>query len=518
MAENTDWAKTYSDSLEHFLERVKDEVSRAVPSLLAEISNWQEIDDYICNLNTFYYQSFDSHFMPVYRQQIQQLVEDAYNLSRTETMVKKDVMAIIRRYAGLYNKVKTISGLLFNSRREIEVHALTQDRNERITVLHLHNRLEQLLNSLEGLQKLVAPILQLKNNQNYMNAINSSVFCREAARVWSSIPPHDLQAVKDADKCYQVFSLMITMAQDLSQSESIENSVKILEDMRDITSKLAGIRTSELRSWFNDNLKLFLAWNTELIGTFLQQKEMVRAAAAASELQQWLAPLTIVLKQQQTFLSEGQSINPCFDNTAPEITADLAQKLADSQQSLKILLEKLNVHAAGLDSILEQAAEMLDNDFDYYYGLSRRWADLTTGIYLNRICLDLFLIKALVESTRDQHNTFEHLFQHYRELLEWTDKYIQLLGNISSDLERILAPRNLTRIWKGMDIRIEHLILKEGGSFPSDYAYLLDQHQVETRISDCDLIVLHEEGDMFIIRVDDLTEEEMPYLVVGMKG
>ena len=91
----------YQVELEQFLQRLRAEID-ILPSLPTGNNDGLEIDEYICQLNTFYYQSFDHHFMPVYLQQVQQSVNEALKLSRTQTMVKKDIMAIIKRYAGLF--------------------------------------------------------------------------------------------------------------------------------------------------------------------------------------------------------------------------------------------------------------------------------------------------------------------------------------------------------------------------------------------------------------------------------
>jgi hypothetical protein len=57
-----------------------------------------------------------------------------------------------------------------------------------------------------------------------------------------------------------------------------------------------------------------------------------------------------------------------------------------------------------------------------------------------------------------------------------------------------------------------------GNQFPEEFVNLLDRYQVETRIAEQDRTILHAEGDLFIIKVDELSEEEIPYLIVGMKG
>lgn len=519
MPEAQDLVGKFNVDLKLLLQQLKNEVNLIVADLSVNNNNLPEIDAYICQLNTFYYQSFEHHFMPIYMQQIQELVADTLHLSRTQTMVKKDVMAIIRRYAVLYNQVKTVSALLSKAREEIEAPRLNLERNQRVLTLQERDKLEQLLNRLQLVHKLVVQALGLRAKEAYADAITSSSLSREAARVWSKLDSANLQVVNDANHVYQALNLMVILTDDLSQSSSLEDAVAILNDIREWFNKIENIHTSPLRSWFDDGLKPSLLWNMELMDMYLHQQQLNLAVTTGRGLQQWLSPLTIVLQQQQMLLTDGSLLAPALpcQEVTPAWLANLEQRLIRSEQNTETLLTQLASPAAeDRDSIFDHIE--LQNDYDYYYDLIHDCPDLSIGSFLNQICLNLCLIISEMETARDQQNACQHISGYYRGIIEWIDRYSHLLSNISSDLERLLAPRNLTRIWKGMDIRIEHLALKKGGTFPADYAHLLDQHQVETRISDRDFSILHEEGDLFIIRVDDLVEEEMPYIIISMKG
>ncbi|MDD3272177.1 MAG: hypothetical protein PHR04_08800, partial [Syntrophomonadaceae bacterium] len=119
---------------------------------------------------------------------------------------------------------------------------------------------------------------------------------------------------------------------------------------------------------------------------------------------------------------------------------------------------------------------------------------------------------------QEHHN---EVLKHLLTIVNMLDNYLNLLANIRADLERILAPRNISRAWKEVNVKVDRVPLQKGQVFPLDYLYLLDKHLVETRLCQDgqeDNLILHEEGDLFIIRVDELLEEEMPYLVIAQKG
>jgi len=96
--------------------------------------------------------------------------------------------------------------------------------------------------------------------------------------------------------------------------------------------------------------------------------------------------------------------------------------------------------------------------------------------------------------------------------------YIDLLVNIKVDLERLLAPRNISRFWKNHGVRTERIYLEKGQPFPAEYVSLLEEHKVDIHPGDYEQpVILHEEGDLFIIRVDNYVEVEMPPLTIGWR-
>ncbi len=246
---------------------------------------------------------------------------------------------------------------------------------------------------------------------------------------------------------------------------------------------------------------------------YLQQGQVAEAAVAARSLQKWLEPLVTVLKQQQSLLAKGVRPAPFYSGKDFSIArlAKLEQKLTESEQNIAQRIADLaSPTSYAWDNIYDDLSELLPNEYEYYQALNHN--------ALTQVCLNIFLIITGLDSDRLQQNAVSQLSGYYQEILDWNATYYNLLKNISSDLERLLAPRNLTRIWKGMDIRVEQMELKVGNQFPEEFVNLLDRYQVETRIAEQDRTILHAEGDLFIIKVDELSEEEIPYLIVGMKG
>lgn len=108
------------------------------------------------------------------------------------------------------------------------------------------------------------------------------------------------------------------------------------------------------------------------------------------------------------------------------------------------------------------------------------------------------------------------ILEQYLQVYNMIQSYLEMLTNIKVDLERLLAPRNISRFWKNHRVRIERIYLEKGHPFPADYGHLLEEHKVDIRPGDHEYpMVLYEEGDLFIIRVDNHTEYEVPPLIIG---
>jgi hypothetical protein len=169
-----------------------------------------------------------------------------------------------------------------------------------------------------------------------------------------------------------------------------------------------------------------------------------------------------------------------------------------------------------------RARLIIEQSYSFYYKLTNNQNIKNCGMLfsaLNRIAADFLLLEGRTELLLNKNDHAGKISSESLTLVNILDSYLNLLANTRADLERLLAPRNLNRIWKDINIRIDRLPLEKGQLIPDDYRYILDKFAVETHIAeDLDMVILHEEGDIFIIRVDEIVEEEVPYMIISMKG
>ncbi|HHV17162.1 MAG TPA: hypothetical protein GXX58_11450 [Gelria sp.] len=192
-----------------------------------------------------------------------------------------------------------------------------------------------------------------------------------------------------------------------------------------------------------------------------------------------------------------------------------------------------------ITSITSELSEAGEPDFDYFGTKIQEILQPAMSLLKNAVAtegidcfpellaslrhgeLQLALLIARIDLLNQRQEHHNEVLEHLSTIVNMLDNYLDLLSNIRGDLERILAPRNISRAWKEVNIRVDRVPLQKGQVFPQDYLYLLDKHLVETHLyqnGQEDNLILHEEGDIFIIRVDELLEEEVPYLVIAQKG
>jgi hypothetical protein len=102
--------------------------------------------------------------------------------------------------------------------------------------------------------------------------------------------------------------------------------------------------------------------------------------------------------------------------------------------------------------------------------------------------------------------------QQYEQILTTIDNYHDLLTEMKNQLARTLAPRNLSRQFKDMDLRIEHVVINKGELFPSDYYDLLN---IEDDQTEQEHFIAEEDGDIFLFRLDDVKDALIPKIILG---
>ena len=76
--------------LSSFLSQIKEELQVQAQSPSRNHFDQNELDEFILDLNNYYYQSFHERFIPLYRAQWEEEIKRLYGIARDESALKED--------------------------------------------------------------------------------------------------------------------------------------------------------------------------------------------------------------------------------------------------------------------------------------------------------------------------------------------------------------------------------------------------------------------------------------------
>jgi len=280
---------------------------------------------------------------------------------------------------------------------------------------------------------------------------------------------------------------------------------------------------------YERNIHRSISLYTQLLALQIKNGQYEEAEKGAREFSIWLEHSLSLIDRILLYVPGQQGCIFFYVSMLPKIKSG---ELNNLHQQVK---ERVEI----MDKTLLQLSEASEPDFGYFSTTTQSLLDKALPVIsaaianpslesisplasrLQRVELELLFaqdqLRLLNEKDRHAKRVREKLLQ----LINMLDNYLGLLGTIRSDLERLLAPRNLARAYKDIHIEVDRIPLQVGQEFPPEHLQLLDRYRIETRIAPNikkNHMILQEEGDLFIIRVEDQVIEEMPFLVIAEKG
>ncbi|MDD4563147.1 MAG: hypothetical protein PHW39_08745 [Syntrophomonadaceae bacterium] len=515
----------FTAQLEQILSGLRQEIEHSIPSPPLLQGGSEELDNYIFELNSFYYRSFTERLFPLYHSSVQEEVSRLLKLSRQESMVKMDIMANIKRYAKLYNQVKSILSICGVSRENTGQALLTISREQDHRAVELLYTLKQLENEFIDLQALFSRINTWLEDGELMFLVQTHPAAISALQVVSSL---DRNNPLQADAINRLLVYLAYPAKTLSRIQPRQDSKQIsgiIEEMRKRAPVFSRIpETETLINFYEVQVKSRISLYLDVIQLGLASEQPELLNRSIRDLENFLTGLSKLIEKAFPYtpaLSGAANLN--------NVLVDSVEKLHDDTSNILKAITSITSELSGsgepdfayfsakIQEILQPARSLLKNAVTAKELTC--FPELLAGLECGELQLSLLTARIdLLNQKQEHHN---EVLKHLLTIVNMLDNYLNLLANIRADLERILAPRNISRAWKEVNVKVDRVPLQKGQVFPLDYLYLLDKHLVETRLCQDgqeDNLILHEEGDLFIIRVDELLEEEMPYLVIAQKG
>lgn len=510
-----------SDILKELNQSVTQFISRDNPGL------YSSDDQYLLAVNRFYYQTFTDRFFPVFRQSLQEDIARLLSLAHDEASLSQDILKTIQRYARMYNQVKSIHTRLMATREEnqLKILEVTRQRSQHLSDLlyplkTLLDRIEQFQGMLETIQEFMQDEELLRLARIYPDHI---ILLEQVIALDLSHPAVSQGLNHLLSHLHHSLNTLGNMAANPWNQGDAKN---IIVNMVAATEKvLQRHAPPALRSFYEAQFKRQYLMYTSLMEAGIDRNQIKQVQEMARQFRAWLERLVVVLDRGVRFASRHgtELLHSAHYLTGISSTqiARLHKEVEDIRQDIQQLVADLSVSQdADTDYFLNRAGETAKKAMEHLEPFKNSPALRLPplALHIERVLLELSFLAARIELLKDKHNHSSEVLDQHLQVYHTIQAYLDLLANIRVDLERILAPRNISRTWKNHEVRVERIPLEKGHPFPDEYSFLLEQYQVETRPGDYEHpVVLYEEGDLFVIRVDQNVEYELPLLIIGRR-
>jgi len=519
-------AELYTTQLETLLDRLHQNLDRELGSL-PEVKDVRQLDAYILQLNSFYYSSFHEKIFPLYRQLIQEDMQSQLNLALQEDTLRQGVLGNIKRYAQLYNQVKRLTATLNQGKEKTYQLILANDRWEDHNSIDLSTALRLWREHVQAAAQQASKLEELTEDRDFCQVLGKSLAS------WPLV--HFLERVDLAQPeqgaCYTELLSYLNYCRALLRQMQKEDKpyVKSSGILKELEEKTAGLSRRSMPASFTH----YRQYWSDLMGgvlptlpLYLKLGEPGLYKNALRRLLQQYDENIFLLERAQHLLIGGYR----------EVLLQACREPWETSFDIKQLQQNLNRILDSLNALGKEFSLPGESDFQNFSQQARgrleeagqllvkfrpaesatRSSMLVTGLHH----LDLerqYLLRAIEMMREDfrRRQEFREVLLHVANNL---DSFSNLLSNIRADLERLLAPRNLSRLWKDLDVRVERIPLESGKPFPTRFLHLLDKNKLDQLPPGSeDIIVAYEEGDLFIIRVGNEQDEEMPYVNITRK-
>jgi hypothetical protein len=523
-------AQKHGDRLDHFLMQLKDElITQSRDTHMGSSPKVQDLDSYLLELNSFYYTSFHRRFFPLYRKIIEEDIRSLYRIGMQEQTLKRDIISSIKQHATLFNKVKSMSAILKVKREETkQLIVASYPRNDErcVELLYILKELandwidfQDMLNQLQTVledKKLLANLNQYPAHATVANLING----------WSGNVKSDRDLNKLMAGWQLAIKLLIKLQENQSPTKEATRAIKVELDKIDASWDNRKIPPA-LRSWYKQYIQKTFSLYMELIYLYGEKNDIKYAKQIAGQFEDWLQALLYILEQSLVYKSRGwdEMIANAFVLTRMD---------AEYLKELKVYFSRV---LPSLEELINTLSSSSQADYQYHSQRSQQVLAEASQFFMLQIDNNVkprgILLLAKMEKLKNKvallenriyllDEKAEHSLEtavQYQLSFNMLNSYLELIQSMQAQLLKSLSTRNIKRNFQDINLHIDHIPLKVGELFPPDYLYMNDKTPFETQETDArPTQILYEEGDIFIINLDELQEELIPKVILSKKG
>ena len=509
-------SKAYGLMLEELLKRLRQEIDSQLH--IDSIQSVADLDQYILKINSFYYQGFLEYYLPRYEQRWQAEARELLMLTQQQQVLETNIVSTLKRYTRLHNLLKT---LLAN------LKAFYQDTDHEVLLIQEETSRQgtELLFALTDLKH------QLQSLQGYLTAVKPYLQDTELVRQVDEFPGYleifhlegstDLQPSIGSHKLSQALSeitYLMRLAGDAAAKDH-DGRIRIAGDMQRHIDQLEGGVDSDdpVNLWISQKLTRELALYATALSAPTVSPDM--QTLINKRLEGWHRVLKLRASNHCGPDPLIQNAVDCLGRISAENAQEALRDVEFSIQQLEQIIMILQNNPEPSYKVLVQVREWLAFWTPFLRSMSTeeeiRWIPpLYSLLYQVRVAISFLSNQlSMIETSRRRSAYNQDQAGRMRDLAV---TQLEFLGQLKADLDRLLAPRNVSRTWKDMGVRLIKVPLQKGEVFPEEHIPLLGQARWEPRVDAArpDYTIVHEEGDLFIIQVLNEEQTEIPYMIL----
>jgi len=520
----------YINKIEEFLLKLRLDVDTLSRKFESDNHSIQNIDNYLLEVNSFYYRTFQENFMPGYKKDIQEEITHLLGMGLQENLLKRHIAGTIKRYTGLFNQIKSISSSLQIFRQNILQRELSFNREIDRQMLEIVYSSKEIQESISRLTEITHQLQSLfADNELFKSVTASETLLMALKSFCSSTSTNSIVNSSYYKLLKNQHHIQNLLKNDrLNTDDTLDSHLELISQIYSLLQFITeDLPARPFSNFYTIHiLRTSLHYN-ELMSLSLQLSDYSRFNELSQEFEDFL----------EIWINFFSSILPYTSSSYFHLLPELYELNSSNPGYIKELYEDISSTRDSIEKIILEMKAASDMDFTYFSSNIKNILEFAVPLFktitresqispinpltgqFQQLNLAFSSMDSRIRILDEEHLYTSNILDHTQKLLNKLDSEIEQLNNIQTDLARLLAPRNIARVWKDLDIRITHIPLIEGKPIPSNYLYLVDKYSISTRITDqADNTVLYEEGDIFIIQVEDEIIEEIPYIIIGKKG
>lgn len=520
--------QVYYDELNNFLTEVGKEIQSHSQYLITDKLDQDSLEAYLLDLNTYYYRSFHERFFPVYKSKMEADIRAIYRIKREESELHEDIISNLKRMAQVYNRVKSAARLLSTSRDSVQDLLNSLDRGQEQRIVELLYTLKDLDKSLSAFLNLLSKWQNFLEDHTLLDSLAQYPFHLALNSLLLNWEADNSKFVRDFKRLMINLQLAAQLLLKLQYSDDpcsiVRNS--ILDEFKKLEGNLAGKKSSPfLVNWYKQHIQSQFLIYLELLELYAENNERKKCVQTAQTLGKWLQALLYLLEKASL---SPQELGPLFFDLQslallPAQLNDISELIRKTSEMFQELIKELSAASnPGFEHFSTAAKHIITEAYPQFRNLSKQGIiPAGTVLYngLDSMCMQISLLDMQVDLLSDKEEHRDKLRRQYHLMLLNMDSYLELLLEAKNELARALAPRNLSRNFKDIELRVEHIIVNQGEIFPAFYLSLLPEvKDMDNDSGNQDYIVQEEDGDIFIFKLDDLYEELIPHIVLAKEG